>query len=98
MHFVLYFIEICGAISICGLIYIHFFIKVPSLASKGEKPSFWSSIISNLPQYKDSRAFTDLATETNDSYLQNVLKVERIFIYLLAFSAVCSIIVIVLVD
>ena len=88
---ILYFIGTGALTAIFGLLYIHYFIKIPSLLEGGQRPSFWASLISGWGQSKDSNNFLDLATKSQDSYLHNALKVERFFIYLFMITAVCMI-------
>jgi hypothetical protein len=86
--YLVYFVEIGVVTSFGGLIFIHFFIKIPSLLSAGEKPSFWVSFISQFAQHKDAKRFVDLAVQKQDSNLLLALKAERFFAYLLVLSVI----------
>ena len=79
LDYLMYLIKIGFVTSFGGLIFIHYFIKIPNLLNAGERPSFWESLISQFAQHKDSKKFLDLAVQKKDSNLLLALKAERIF-------------------
>ena len=91
-------IGIIGFTAIIGLLYIHFFIKIPKLLEHGQRPTFWGSFFSPFAQRKDFSRFLDLSTKSQDSYFQYVLRIEKIFIYILITVAGCLILMMLFFD
>jgi hypothetical protein len=98
LNYIIYLIGISFITAIGGLIYIHFFIKIPLLLQNDQKPSFWASFVSPFSQHKDFVKSLDLTTQNQDSYFQKVLKTEKLFIYLLGCSIIGFILLLVFMD
>lgn len=96
--YIIYGIGIIFFAGIFGLLYIHYFIKIPSLMIGGQRPSFWASLVSPFAQQKDSNAFLNMTIKSQDSYLQYVLKIERCIIYTLMVMAVGLIVLMLFID